>query len=140
MVFRSCMMVPLLWSIMSVANMCSAADDAKADSAPPSRKAEPRKKAIGLVIAIEAWIVALEKDDLAAAKKWTESEKAAKQLEDEWKNLRGAHAKHNYRKWLEKAKDAVDEFKVGGHEFEHMHTDWKKTDAGWRIHSVTMCW
>lgn len=95
-----------------------------------------------LPAAVEAWVSLLEKDQATeAAKTCVADEKAAEQMTRYWKNLKGAHAKHDYRKWLEQAATTPDDqsFTIGGHSYAHMHVVWSKTDKGWRITNVFMC-
>jgi hypothetical protein len=127
-----------LWVVVSTASMLASAGDAKPDGAPPAAPAGDAKS-VTLDAVLETWIVALEKDDLKAANAFAADEKATKEMESFWKNLKAAHAKHDYRKLAAGTKDATATFKVGGHKFNHMHVDWEKGDAGWRIKKVWMC-
>ena len=91
---------------------------------------------------IEDWIGLLETNDLqGASKKWAKDEEARKQLGKLWSNLRECNQQYDYRKWLPEAKkaEAKETFKVGGHAYGFLHTDWVKTSAGWRIGSVWVC-
>lgn len=44
-------------------------------------------------------------------------------------------------KWMEAAEKVTDDqkFLIGGHNYNHMHVTWEKTDAGWKIGNVMMC-
>jgi hypothetical protein len=112
--------------------------------------AAPAPKSDSLSGAIEDWIVLLEKDDAtAAAGRWSGGDEAAKALQDHWARLRECHKRYDYRKWLDGKHDAGDagaadigdatKFTVGGHAYGHLHTNWTKTDKGWRISGVWMC-
>ncbi len=92
--------------------------------------------------AIEDWIRLLEADDLQkASKRWAKDNEAAQQMEKFWSNLIRCNKQFDYRKWVESAKNAhgITTFKVGGHEYGFMHTDWEKTLDGWRISHVWIC-
>ena len=100
--------------------------------------------------AIEDWIVLLERDDArVAAERWAANDETAKAIKDQWGRLRECHKQYDYRKWLDgrhepggagaaKIGDGT-KFTVGGHSFGHLHTNWEKTDKGWRVTRVWMC-
>jgi hypothetical protein len=100
-----------------------------------------------LPVALEDWVSLIEKDDVkSAGGRWAKDEKAAAQIRGHWPMIRRAHQAHDYRKWFDgKGRgDAADvgdanQFKLGGHEFGHVHVDWEKTDAGWRVAAVWIC-
>jgi hypothetical protein len=97
--------------------------------------------------AVADWVNLLEKGDAkAAADRWAAGEKAQKELAQYWDQLKAAHEKHDYRTWIDRKGGAKDlattdvlKFKVGGHEYAHMHTEWEHTRSGWRIVGVWMC-
>lgn len=72
---------------------------------------------------------------------------AAKSLKEAWRDLRDRHHRFNYRTWItdEARPEAADRigdattFTLGGHEFGHLHVQWARTDAGWRIGRVFYC-
>ena len=95
-----------------------------------------------LVQALEDWIILLEANNTEAAqKRWANDTPAADQMKQWWAKLAECRKQYDYRKWLDGAKQIGDakEFKVGGHDYGHMHVDWKKTDQGWRIAKVWIC-
>jgi hypothetical protein len=95
-----------------------------------------------LVLALEDWIISLEANNTEAAqKRWANDSAAADEMRKWWAKLGDCHTQYDYRKWLDGAKQIGDakEFKVGGHDYGHMHVDWKKTDQGWRIAKVWIC-
>jgi hypothetical protein len=102
-----------------------------------------------LAIAIEAWVVLLENDDPRAAERWAGDEAASKALKEQWAKLRECHKQYDYRKWIDgsyepgstgaaKIGDAA-RFTVGGHSYGRLHTEWARTDDGWRVNTVWMC-
>jgi hypothetical protein len=95
-----------------------------------------------LAQALEDWIVLLEASDVETAQqRWARDSTAMEGMKRWWARLEECHKQHNYRKWLEAARQIGDatEFKVGGHDYGHMHVDWKKTEQGWRIANVWIC-
>ncbi|MFA6133861.1 MAG: hypothetical protein WC869_07600 [Phycisphaerae bacterium] len=89
-----------------------------------------------LPYAIEDWVRLLEEDRCAdAAKRWAKNAEVAQQMLRWWESLKKGHQRHDYRKWVQQAEQApgTTAFKVGGHEYGFMHTDWEKTPEGWRI-------
>ena len=103
---------------------------------------QPDPKTASLAAGLEAWIVLLEADDVEAAqRRWAKDAAASEGMKQWWAKLRDCHKQYDYRKWLEKAKQIGDatQFKVGGHDYGHMHVDWEKTDEGWRIAKVWIC-
>jgi hypothetical protein len=95
-----------------------------------------------LVQALEDWITLLEANNTETAqKRWANDSAAADRMKQSWAKLAECHKRYNYRKWLngtERIGDAK-EFKVGGHDYDHMHVDWQKTERGWRIAQVWIC-
>ena len=94
-----------------------------------------------LAEAVEAWVALLESGNLPdACERWTKDDEAAQRLTRWWDRLRECHKQYDYRNWVEKAQHVSgDSFKVGGHEYGYMHTDWERTPQGWRIARVYVC-
>ncbi len=99
-----------------------------------------------LAEALRDWIGLIEADDAkAASTRWAKDKAASRAMRGAWggpSGIKRAHKTYNYRKWLERAKavGTARTFKVGGHEFGHLHIDWEKTADGWRIARVSHCW
>jgi hypothetical protein len=95
-----------------------------------------------LVQALDDWIILLEANNTETAqKRWTNDSAAASEMKQWWTKLGECHKQYDYRKWLDGAKQIGDatKFKIGGHDYDHMHVDWKKTGDGWRIAKVWIC-
>ncbi|HEX8915436.1 MAG TPA: hypothetical protein VF796_23995 [Humisphaera sp.] len=101
-----------------------------------------------LAVAVSDWVSLLEKDDAkTAAIRWAANPEAAKLMTEHWPLLKERHGKFDYRTWIN-GKDGIAGaaavgdariFKVGGHAFGHLHVDWEKTAAGWRVVNVYQC-
>jgi hypothetical protein len=111
----------------------------KPASAPSTQAAIDPQKAT-LAEALESWISLLEAGQQdQAAKLWASNAPVASQMSDLWKITLAAHKKYDYRKWSPKVKGDEVKFKVGGHEFGHLHILWIKTESGWRIQAFLQC-
>ncbi len=115
---------------------------------PPTQPAAIDPKSVSLAAALRDWITLLEKDDLkTASDRWAKDDQAAATIKQWWVALKDCHSKFDYKNWLDGqgqgggAKQIGDAktFEVGGHDFDHMHVDWQKTDSGWRIAKVWIC-
>ena len=131
--------------LISVLFLCSSV---KAVSAPPqTRPAADAKTA--LATAVTDWIAALEEDsfDKSAIKRFAANETAAKQMTELWPQMKAAHAKFDYRRWIEgidgdkgaKAIGDADTFRIGGHSYNHVHIEWSRTADGWRVSKAWLC-
>jgi len=145
---NGCAVVPLVLVLAASVSSCKNQETPVAPDSgpehvvatPPSPTADPRT--MDLPEAIEDWIRLLEADQLSAAsEKWAKNTEVTQQMVKFWTGLQRCHKQFDYRKWVESAKNAhgVTTFKVGGHEYGCMHTDWEKTPDGWRINHVWEC-
>jgi len=118
-----------------------AGESARSASGPSTRPAADPATA-SLANAIEDWVTLIERDELKSAQaRWTRDAAAARELSELWERVKAAHKRHDYRNWLDDARQIDDArtFKVGGHDVDHLHIDWERTAAGWRIAKVWGC-
>jgi hypothetical protein len=124
--------------------VCSSA---KAVSPPEAAPAADAKSP--LVSAVTDWIAALEEDGdgHAAIKRFAANETAVKQMTELWSELKTAHKKFDYRRWIDgldggKGAKAVGDartFHVGGHSYNHVHIEWARMGDDWRVSKVWLC-
>lgn len=135
--------VTVLVAVVLAASVLVTADPGSQPSTQPSTKpatAPADPKTATLPAAIGEFVALLEKGDKdAVLERWAYGEKASADVQDSWDAMKKAHEKFNYRKWIDKAADAVDKYTVGGHGADHLHVVWTKTDEGWRISEVQHC-
>jgi hypothetical protein len=134
------MRLSICFTVLVVASLAAVAAAVKSFAVGPTKAS--------LAAGLEDWIVLMEKDDAnLAASRWTKDAQTAKDLKQYWASLRECHKNFNYRNWLDKQGEGggatkiadARSFKVGGHDFGHMHIHWEKTANGWRIGRVWMC-
>ncbi len=141
--------VPVLMAVLVSASLMSC-DQTGGPEAPGSTWQVPTRPTVaatapsqsGLAEAIEDWVRLLEAGNPAAAsKRWASDQEAAGQLTRWWGTLRQCHQRYDYRRWARQAERLADAkaFKVGGHDYGHMHIDWERTARGWRIVRVWPC-
>lgn len=110
---------------------------------PLLRAEEAQKPAApaGLGKVLKDFIAQLETDSVKAPAKYAKDEKTAKLMQEHWEAMKKAHEKHDYRKWIESAQKVEDEtkFVVGGHEYSHLHVEWTKDQAGWKLSGIWFC-
>ncbi len=129
----------LLASVSLVAEPSSLPASRPATStAPASKPADPKTATLGAAIGDFASL--LEKNDKdTALERWAYGEQASSDILDGWDEIRKAHAKYDYRKWIDAAGAATEKYTVGGHDAGHLHVVWVKTDEGWRIDKILHC-
>ena len=117
--------------------------------APASAAADRGEADVPLAEALEDWVRSLEQGDAESAAKWAGGPEAAKAQAQWWDQLKQCHKEYDYRAWLDRdpatggpgARKIGDagKFTVGGHSFGHLHVNWVKGKAGWRISGVWAC-
>lgn len=121
----------------------------KPNATQPAGRVDPRTAT--LADAVGDWVGLLELDfpdaPATAARRWARDDEAGRDLRRLWPDLADRHARYDYRTWITgagrpAAATAVGDsttFAVGGHDYGHLHTEWVKTDVGWRIARVYFC-